>query len=78
MFTNLQPEIIINLFNKEKTIDILVITGDNDNFGKSLFVFVRIYKSIFEKGGVSIIISIDIILENIYKNTKIEFKLLDE
>ena len=38
MFTNLQPEIIINLFNKEKTINVLVITGDNDNFGKSLFV----------------------------------------
>lgn len=38
MFTNLQPAIVTDLFDEEKTVDVLVVTGDNGDFGKSLFV----------------------------------------
>ncbi|GBC06420.1 hypothetical protein RclHR1_06810009 [Rhizophagus clarus] len=35
MFTNLQPGIVTNLFDEEKTVDVLIVTGDNGDSGDS-------------------------------------------
>ncbi|PKK57760.1 hypothetical protein RhiirC2_721012 [Rhizophagus irregularis] len=86
MFTNLQPAIVTDLFDEEKTVDVLVVTGDNGDFGDSgdsgSPVYDQdgglwgIYEGTFLTGGASVVIPIDIILQNVYENTKIEFKLL--
>ncbi|GES82172.1 hypothetical protein GLOIN_2v1477844 [Rhizophagus clarus] len=86
MFTNLQPGIVTNLFDEEKTVDVLIVTGDNGDFDDSgdsgSPVYDQdgglwgIYEGTFIKGGVSVVIPIDIILQSVYDNTKIEFKLL--
>jgi hypothetical protein len=38
MATSLQPGIVTNLFDEEKYVDVFVVTADEGDFGKSLFV----------------------------------------